>query len=594
MPLKFVRQGIRYDELSEDEKDEWDSLEWSEDGDVPDMVGAEELNKWLFNADTVDKALSTLMTNGHRVAGGDRIGKTIIFAKNTDHAQFIAQRFDLAYPEHAGHLARVITYRTEYAQSLIDGFSVRDKAPHIAISVDMLDTGIDVPEIVNLVFFKLVRSKTKFWQMIGRGTRLCFDLYARGGDKKNFYVFDFCQNLEFFNQSGATSEGSLQKSLGQRLFEARLGLVTGLDLLAGDEDADAGPDPDGTKSEHGLRTNTAAHLHRLVQGMNLDNFVVRPERRWVEAYADWEPWRHLTREAASDVAEHLAALPSTLRDDDEQAKRFDLLVLRIQLAMLDGDHMLAERLRQQVQEIASALLSQTAIPSVAAQQQLLDEVAGDEWWIDVTLPMLELARRRIRGLVRFVEKSKRAIVYTDFADELGEGKVVNLTGISVGTNYERFLAKARAYLRDHEDHVTLQRLRRNKQLTPADLTALERMLLESGAGEEADIARAAEDAHGLGLFVRSLVGLDREAATEAFSEFLADTAFTVDQIRFVNLIVEHLTDNGVMEARRLYESPFTDHAPHGPDMIFPDDVLDGLILTLDSVRAHALPTATVA
>ncbi len=188
--------------------------------------------------------------------------------------------------------------------------------------------------------------------------------------------------------------------------------------------------------------------------------------------------------------------------------------------------------------------------------------------------MLEQARRRIRGLVRFIEKSKRAIVYTDFADELGEGTVVNLTGISVGTNYERFLAKARAYLRDHEGHVTLQRLRRNKQLNPADLTALERMLLESGAGEEADIARAAEDAHGLGLFVRSLVGLDREAATEAFSGFLADTTFTVDQIRFVNLIVEHLTDNGVMEARRLYESPFTDHAPHGPDMIFPDDVLD--------------------
>ncbi len=369
--------------------------------------------------------------------------------------------------------------------------------------------------------------------------------------------------------------------------------MTGLDLLSFGGDAVDEPDADGSKTEHGLRVETARHLHRIVQGMNLDNFVVRPQRRLVEAYADPTPWRHLTPEAATEIAEHLAGLPSTVRDDDEQAKRFDLLVLRIQLASLDGNHVLAERLRHQVQEIASALLSQTAIPSVAAQQQLLDEVAGDGWWIDVTLPMLELARRRIRGLVRFIEKSKRAIVYTDFEDELGDGTIVNLTGISVGTNYERFRAKARAYLRDHEDHLALQRLRRNKQLTYDDLNALEKMLLDSGAGEEADIARAAEDSHGLGLFIRSLVGLDREAAVEAFSEFLSDTTFTVDQIRFVNLIVEHLTDNGVMEARRLYESPFTDHAPHGPDTIFPDEVLDGLILTLDTVRAHVLPKAAV-
>src|SRR5699024_4012686 len=111
------------------------------------------------------------------------------------------------------------------SQSLIEDFSQADKAPHIAISVDMLDTGIDVPEVVNLVFFKLVRSASKFWQMLGRGTRLCPDLYGPGEDKKNFYVFDFCMNLEYFNQPGAGKEGSVQKSLSQRLFEARAGLV---------------------------------------------------------------------------------------------------------------------------------------------------------------------------------------------------------------------------------------------------------------------------------------------------------------------------------------------------------------------------------
>ena len=275
--------------------------------------------------------------------------------------------------------------------------------------------------------------------------------------------------------------------------------------------------------------------------MNPDNFIVRPQREWVQRYAEWSRWQALTAETAGEIAEHLAGLPSAVRDDDEQAKRFDLLMLRIQLAQLDGDHLLCERLRQQVQDIAAALLGQTTIPVIAAQQTLLDEVAGDEWWVDVTLPMLELARRRIRGLVRFIEKSKGAIVYTNFEEELGQGSIVALPGVHVGTNWERFKAKARAYLKDREDHVALQRLRRNKQLTAADLSALEEMLLASGVGGPDDLARARDEAHGLGLFIRSLVGLDREAATEAFSEFLTDTRFSAAEIRFIQMIVEHLT-----------------------------------------------------
>ena len=591
VPLKFQRQGIRYDELSEDEKDQWDALEWDEDGDVPDEVDAQAVNTWLFNTDTVDKVLQTLMTNGHRVAGGDRIGKTIIFAKNNSHAEFIAQRFNLAYPEDGGKFARVITYKTEYAQSLIDDFLVKDKAPHIAISVDMLDTGIDVPEIVNLVFFKIVRSKTKFWQMIGRGTRLCLDLYGPGMDKENFYVFDFCQNLEFFNQNAATSEGSLQPSLGERLFTARLALVGALDAQSPDGVPDG---DDGTASLAGLRWDSARKLHEIVKGMNLDNFVVRPQRRWVETYVDFDRWHELTPEKTTEIAEHLAGLPTAVRDEDEQAKRFDLVVLGIQLGILQDDLLVLERLRRQVQEIASALLEQTSIPAIAAQQGLLDEVAGDQWWQDVTLPMLELLRRRVRALVRLIEKSKRTIIYTDLQDELGELSEIALRGLNVGTNYERFRAKARVYLREHESHVALQKLRRNKQLTPADLTSLEQMLIDSGAGGPDEVARAREEAHGLGLFIRSLVGLDLAAATETFSQFLVGTTYSAAQIHFVQLIIQHLTENGLMPAERLYESPFTDAAPQGPDALFPSADVDNIIAILKTVHANASPETTVA
>ena len=190
VPLKFQREGVKYENLSEEEKEQWDALEWSEEEGTPSSVEPDAVNKWFFNEDTVDKVLAHLMSRGLKVAGGDRLGKTIIFAKNQAHADFIADRFNVNYPHYKGTFARAITFKTEYAQSLIDSFSNKEKAPHIAISVDMLDTGIDVPEVVNLVFFKLVRSKTKFWQMVGRGTRLCPDLFGPDKNKAYFYLFD--------------------------------------------------------------------------------------------------------------------------------------------------------------------------------------------------------------------------------------------------------------------------------------------------------------------------------------------------------------------------------------------------------------------
>lgn len=585
---KFLRQGLRYDELTEAQKDEWDSLDWG-DNDTPDAMSAEELGRFWFNADTVDKILAQLMSQGHKVAGGDRLGKTIIFAKNQAHAQFIAQRFDIQYPEYAGTFARVITHSTERAQSLIDDFSITDKAPHIAISVDMLDTGIDVPDVVNLVFFKDVRSKSKFWQMIGRGTRLRPNLFGPGQDKENFYVFDCCRNLEFFNQDLPGTQGSLQKSLNQRLFETRLGLVTALDSAVPGTNP---PEGHGTESERGLRVDTAWSLHKIVVGMNLDNVLVRPHRRLVEQYAQWPAWSSLTQEAASDVATQLAGLPSSELDNDEQAKRFDLLILRRQLAQLDGDAVAAERIRTKVQDIAEELLTKTSIPSVAAQQALLADICADEWWVDVTLPMLELVRLRVRALVRFLDPAQKTVVYTDFQDELGETTLIDLPNVTPGTNWDRFKAKARAYLRSHLDHITLQRLYRNKPLTPDDLIALERMLLDSGVGDPADIDLAKVE--GLGLFVRSLVGLDRAAAIEAFGAYLDGSRFTADQIRFINLIVSELTATGVVAVARLYDSPYTDKAPTGPEEVFTEADVDNIVSILNTVRANAAPEGGVA
>ena len=389
---------------------------------VPDRVEAEAVNKWLFNKDTVDKVLAHLMTRGVTVAGGDRLGKTILFAKNQAHAEFIAERFNANYPHYKGEFARVITFKTEYAQSLIDSFSGKEKNPHVALSVDMLDTGIDVPEVVNLVFFKLVRSKTKFWQMVGRGTRLCPDLLGPGQDKKLFYLFDYCQNLEYFSQDIPGTEGSVADSLGKRLFNTRLELIATLDHQGGEAESDKVKEPASTygdpATDDAVRRSLADLLQREVAAMNLDNFVVRPQRRLVEKYAKPESWVSLPAEALAELSHEVAGLPSELDAENEEAKRFDLLALSLQISLLRHDPGFA-RLRDRVKQIADLLEEKAAIPMVRDQMALIQDVQTDEWWQDVTVPMLEVMRRRLRRLVQLIDKRQRKPVYTEFEDLLG-------------------------------------------------------------------------------------------------------------------------------------------------------------------------------
>lgn len=589
VPLKFQREGIKYSDLTEDEKDQWDSLEWNDEGTVPTEVDPAELNQWLFNIDTVDKALELLMTKGHKVAGGDRLGKTIIFAKNNDHADFIAERFNINYPEHKGHFARVVTYKTEYAQSLIDDFSNKDKMPHIAVSVDMLDTGIDVPEVVNLVFFKMVRSKTKFWQMVGRGTRLCQDLFGPGEHKQDFYIFDFCGNLEFFSQNPDFTEGSTTEALSTRLFKTRLQVILELDnrlkqtvgVTEGEQQAYG-----ETLTEAQVRADIAKMLHEKVQAMNVDNFVVRPQRRYVEKFAKSEAWDLLGADEAEELNTKLAGLPSMVTDDDEEAKRFDMLVLRTQLAILQAKAEFAS-LRERIQSIAIELEGQMAIPAINAEAVLIQALTSDEWWEGVTIPMLETVRRRLRALIKLIPKGQKKVVYTDFEDELGPTSVIDLPQVTAGLNMSKFKEKARAFLKSHEAHLSLQRLRRNQPLTGTDLIELEKMLLEAG-GTPALITEAKEQSQGLGLFVRSLVGLDYEAAMQAFSDFIIGTTATPNQIEFINLVVQELTQTGVMEPGRLFESPFTDVNAQGPLGVFPQAKVTQLVGVLAQIRERAV------
>lgn len=587
VPLQFQREGIKYDELSEEEKEDWDALEWGEDGVAPTEVDAGALNNWLFNTDTVDKVLEYLMAHGQKVADGDRLGKTIIFAKNNDHAQFISERFDKNYPHHRGHFARVVTYKTEYAQSLIDDFSTKDKAPHIAISVDMLDTGIDVPEVVNLVFFKAVRSKTKFWQMVGRGTRLCKDLFGPGQDKKNFFIFDFCQNLEFFSESTDFAEPTASKPLSERLFLSRLNLIGALDELLPLAVHDNRLIYEGghEMDERQLRYLLADQLHHYVTEMNVENFIVRPHRQYVDRYTKKDAWNKLGPTDLLDLTEHVASLPSQLLDEDEDAKRFDMLVLQSQLCILKESSGF-DALKQRIQTIARLLEAQESIPAVKTHMALIQSIGDDIWWENVTAPILEIVRRKLRALIKLIPKGERRTVYTDFEDALGEAQTITLPGITAGLDMDKFREKARQFLQEHQDHISLQRLRRNQALTATDLAELEKILVAAGGSTE-QIKLAAAESDGLGIFVRSLVGLERDAVMEAFGEFVAGTTLTPNQFEFIELIIQELTQNGVMSPDRLFQSPYTDLSAQGPVGIFTPAKVSELVQVLDLFRQRA-------
>jgi type I restriction enzyme, R subunit len=578
VPLKFLRGGIKYDDLTDEEKEAWDAIEWDEEKeDVPDSVDAAALNKWLFNADTVDKVLETLMERGQKVAGGDVLGKTIIFAKNHRHAVFIQERFDKNYPHYKGSFARVIDNYETYAQSILDDFSGPPTPPHIAISVDMLDTGIDIPEIVNLVFFKIIRSKTKFFQMIGRGTRLRPDLFGPGIDKAFFFIFDFCQNLEFFNQDAKGVEGSTQESLTTKLFRARVGLLEKFRHIGS---------PDESIGQ--LDDEISGTLRQSIEAMNVDNFVVRAHRKEVEKFREPATWVELGPDEFDELDQILAGLPNELDSEDETAKRFDLLMLKMQLAVLTTDASFV-KLRDQVKQIASLLEEKRTIPMVNAQLELILDLQQDEYWADITLPMLEQIRKGLRELVKFIEKKKRNLVYTDFEDELGEIREIEFGGIGSAVNLAQYRKKVMNFLKEHENHITINKLKRNIPITSSDIAELERMLFESdGMGTREDFEKAYGEQEQLGLFIRGLIGLDREAAKKAFGDYLARKTLTVNQIRFIGQIIDYLTQNGVMDPGQLYEAPFTDYSSTGLDGIFSDKDATGIVAILGSIREAAV------
>ena len=563
--LKFIEQGIVYDELSEEDREAYEETFEDEHGDLPEAISSSALNTWIFNEDTIRQVLNILMTEGIKIEYGQKLGKTIIFAKSHAHAEKILEVFHKEYP-HLPDYAKVIDNYMTYAQSAIDEFADPKKMPQIAISVDMLDTGIDVPEVLNLVFFKKVMSKAKFWQMIGRGTRLCPELLD-GEDKKKFYIFDFCGNFEFFrmNKGKATANMiALQGAIFNLKFEISYKLQNieyQIERLIA------------------YRNALVKQMAEKVQELPRDNFAVRQHLKYVALYSSEENYNALTYEDTLIVREEVA--PLILPDGDEaSAVRFDALMYGIELAYLVGKKY--TRARSDLHKKVVGIASVANIPEIQAQSEFINMILHTDYVDTAGINEFEEIRERLRNLMKYLPHSN--VRYdTNFADELlsiewNESELEN-------DELKNYKAKAEYYIRQHQDNIAIAKLKTNQPLTAADIATLEEALWQE-VGTKQDY----EQEYGskpLGEFVREIVGLDMNAAKEAFSEYLTNTSLDDRQIYFVNQIVEYIVHNGILkDFSVLQESPFTDRG--SVVEVFTDmTVWMGIRKVIDTINANA-------
>jgi type I restriction enzyme R subunit len=573
VPIKFQREGIKYAELSREEQLKYEEAFTDPiTGAYPDEINSSALNNWLFNTGTVDKVIGYLMEKGIKVAGGDRLGKTIIFARNHKHAKFIEERFNIQYPEYKGHFCKVIDNYEEYAYDILKRFKEKESSPHIAISVDMLDTGIDVPEIVNLVFFKPVRSRTKYWQMIGRGTRLCKDLFGPEEDKKDFIVFDFCENFEFFGNKPEGVEGNQGKSLSQRLFEARLKLTAIL------------PEQDNEELKQ-FGEEIQQHLFYQVQGLNDESFLVRQHWRIVERFKDPHKWNALSDLDTKVLIDHIAPL-ITETGEDELAKRFDLLCYQIQLGLLTRG-LPPDYCLNNVKQIGAKLSKKGAVPAVGEKMPLIKEIQEKRYWSDISVIKTEQLRIDLRNLIKFIDKDQGIIVYTQFDDEYS-GVAEEHEILHTSNGLEAYKKRVSQYILSQKHNLIIHKLRNNIPITSTELSSLNKMLFEQG---ELGSKEKFEEAYGsqpLGKFIRSIVGLEVSSAKEALSKFINSPALNPQQIRFMDTIIQYLSVNGTIDPGALFSPPFSDISPNGLIAVFNEEESTEIVSLLDRVNRNAV------
>ena len=577
---KFLDEGITYDDLSDEDKERYED-DFIEDGVMPEFIPSAALNKFVFNETTVDLVLQDLMERGIKVAGGDRLGKTILFAQNKRHAEFILERFNKLYPQYHGSFAQRVICDDSYAQTIIDDFKQAEKEPHIAVSVDMMDTGIDVPECVNLVFFKKVRSKAKFWQMIGRGTRLCKGLPCVDQidgtytDKRRFLIFDYCGNFEYFREHKEGYETRETKTLSENIFGKQIKIAMALQESAfAEEDYQA------------WRNELVESCHRQVLALNPNLISVKMRLQYVEKYKKREAFLTLSEANKGELLTQIAPLVQA-EENDEFAKRFDNFMYGLILAHIE-QLPAYQYAKKQLCDVASLLERKANIPQIKERLPLLRDLQTDAFWEAQDILAFEKVRRELRDLIRFLDEGDRG--QKQIVTKLADPVINSQEGIQLDAAYdfEDYRAKVNRYINEHGNTLAIYKLTHNIPLNVGDYQELERVLT-SELGSKKDYEREFGDTP-FGLLIRKIAKLDHDAAMQAFSSFINDQSLNQNQIAFVKKIIHHIEHNGYMEnVTELTKPPFD--KPVSFIKLFDPKTRTALMKTINQIRENAVQIA---
>lgn len=547
---QILTEGIDPDKLTPEEREqlkeifEYEKVIQSIEGDYSRKISAAEIFKYIFNQNTVDYVLTQLMENGYRVNDGTMIGKTIIFAYNHKHAVFIAERFAALYPDLGPDFCRVIDNYEKYSSDLIVRFKNPESLPQIAVSVDMLDTGIDVPEIVNLVFFKPVHSKIKFWQMIGRGTRLCPDLFGPGQHKKDFLIFDYYRNFEYFSVNGDGAKPTKSISVVATIFNLRTDLKYIL------QDASYQSDPDA-KSLHDELKET---LHKQIKELNRSRLDVRRQLKLVESLSQPDAMTALSLGDIMAMKENISPLfKNTLAD--ASALKFDALCLKRQLALVD-ETVNAGATETQITSIARYLKEKKAsIPQVMAKMDTIKEVLTSQFWNSLSLGSLERVRLELRDLLQYIDGGKSDKTFTVNIEDTFQK---DNTGISV-TPPRTYRRRAEDYLREHlPNDPVLQKIYRLEHLSEMDIKRLEEIFWhELGTREEYDATTQKNPyRENVAAFIRSIIGIEQETAFEKYRKLIKGAEMTRMQEEYLRNLIRYVSENGDIRTKLLQSPPF--------------------------------------
>jgi type I restriction enzyme R subunit len=558
----ILKEGIKYSSLTEKEKMQMEQI-WEYEMtrkalDPSPRMAAEttvmyekakyvrdinnnELFTYIHNINTIDKVLQDLMENGLKVQSSERIGKTIIFAYRHTHAELIVERFNALYPEYGAGFCVLIDNQVTYAQDLIDKFEKRDAEPQIAVSVDMLDTGIDVPDVLNLVFFKPVKSRIKFMQMIGRGTRLSQGVFG-DEDKKEFYIFDWCCNFDYFEKNPNGKEVASVQSLTERLFGLRTDIAFHLQHQKYQEDAFA----------KNLHDETKTLLKGMVSVLSDNHISVRAKWEQVSHFKESSAWEYISELDTLTLKNDIAPLlPKNTQD--ENAKKFDVLVLAIELSLLDDDTH-ANKSVQNVQFVAERLQEKASIPQIQAKMPTIKEVLDPVCWENVSLSWLERVRTDLRDLTKFLIGDKKKWFVVDIEDVVSYGG--ESTGIVTRVSYKQRILD---FLAENRDLPVLNKIYSMEQLTHADVCELERILWKE-LGNKEDYDRYTQNmacGANVAMFIRSIIGVNRKEAIEKFTQFISGSELNAEQEEFLMTIISYVCENGdITKDIVVNESPF--------------------------------------